>query len=253
MQHEFGPALKEWREKRHLSQLALGLEADVSARHISFMETGRARPSRGMVLRLCERLEVPRETRNRMLTAAGLAPAYDRRDSSAQDLAPIRTAIDRMLERHAPYPAFSIDRHWQLVDLNPPAAMLFASVGLQPGASLIDALLDNAALRAAIGNLDEVMRHSATRLRTESAHLGGDPVLDHAVVRMEANLAPSDEAGFYPAVIPTIYRVGPQTLSLFGTVAQFGTTEDVALSELRIELLFPADEPTRRFFEAQPE
>lgn len=247
MGQEFGPALRHWRETRRMSQLALGLEADVSARHISFLETGRARPSRGMVLRLCERLEVPREGRNRLLTAAGLAPAYASRDRSSQDLAPVRAAVDWTLSRHAPYPAFSIDRHWRLVDLNRPAAALFGAAGIHPGASLIEALMSDAALRAAIVNLDEVLRHVAARLRTESAHLGGDAVLDAAVARMEP--APDEESGQMPAIVPTVYRLGEVCLSLFSTIAQFGTAEDVALSELRIELMFPADDATRAFFE----
>ena len=249
MSATFGPALKHWREKRRLSQLALSLEADVSARHISFLETGRSRPTRGMVLRLCDRLEIPRESRNQLLTAAGLAPAYHTRDLSSQDLAPVTSAVEWTLSRHAPYPAFSVDRHWTLVDLNAPAQMLFAGVGLGPGSSLIDMLLDNANLRAAIVNLDEVMHHSATRLRTESAHLGGDPVLDAAIARIEADSPAPADPGAIPAIIPTIYRVGGMTLSLFGTIAQFGTAEDVALSELKIELLFPADDATRAFFE----
>lgn len=112
MSNEFGAGLKEWRARRRLSQLELGLAAAVSARHISFLETGRARPSRGMVLRLCEHLQVPRAARNRLLTAAGLAPAYAARPRSAADLGPLADAVDWMLARHAPYPAFALDRHW---------------------------------------------------------------------------------------------------------------------------------------------
>ncbi len=246
----FGHALKEWRGRRRLSQLDLALEAEVSSRHISFLETGRAQPSRGMVMRLCERLDIPREARNQMLTAAGLAPAYVARTLSDEALAPVRQAVRWTLDRHAPYPAFSVDRHWRLVDLNAPATLLFGSVGLGPGSSMIDAILENEALRAAVVNLDEVLWHGATRLRTESAHLGGDKVLDRAAARFEDAAGPKPEHLVYPAIIPSIYRVGDLTLSLFATIAQFGTAEDVTLSELKIEMMFPADEETEAALKA---
>lgn len=246
----FGPALKDWRTRRRMSQLDLALEAEVSSRHISFLETGRARPSREMILRLSDRLEIPREARNAMFTAAGLAPAYVARDRDAKDLAPVHDAVTWMLERHAPYPAFSVDRHWCLVDLNAPAAMLFGAAGLGRGASMIDAVLENAVLRSALVNLDEVLWHGAARLRTESAHFGGDPVLDRAASRFEDAIETKPEHQVYPAIIPSVYRMGDMTLSLFATITQFGTAEDVALSELKIEMMFPADEATRQALEA---
>ena len=252
MSLDFGPALREWRQQRRMSQLDLGLSANVSARHISFLETGRARPSRSMVLQLCEELEVPRAARNRLLTAAGLAPAYGARGLSEDEMAPVRDAVDWMLQRHVPYPGMALDRHWHLVSLNTPAARLLGPLGLGAGASLLEALAGHDGLRAAIANLDEVIRHTITRLRTESAHLGGDPVLDAAVARFAAEVGPEGrgEMGVMPPVIPTRYRMGEVELALFSTLAQFGTAEDVALAELKIELMFPADETTRRLLEA---
>ena len=122
--------LKEWRKRRRLSQLDLAMEAEVSARHISFLETGRARPSRQMVLQLCAELGVPHAERNQMLTAAGLAPAYRRRDIDEAEMVPVRDAVNWILTRHNPYPAFAIDRYWNLVEINQTAAMLLAGVGL---------------------------------------------------------------------------------------------------------------------------
>ena len=124
MDTAFGVALKEWRVQRRLSQLDLGLAADVSARHISFLETGRARPSRTMVLHLSEHLDLPRPVRNTLLNAAGFAPAYRSRDLGADDMRHIRDAVAWMLERHDPYPAMALDRHWTLVKANGTATML---------------------------------------------------------------------------------------------------------------------------------
>lgn len=247
----FGPVLKEWRQRRRMSQLDLGLSADVSARHISFLETGRSRPSRGMVLRLCDELDMPRAARNQLLLAAGLSPAYESRSLSDTAMAPVRTAVDWMLDRHAPYPAFAVDRHWVVVEMNSPARQLLGAVGLGQGVSVARALAHHPALRAALVNLDEVVAHAIARLRTESAHLGGDPVLDAAIRDLAGGgvTVPAHD-GLHPAFVPAHYRLGDLSLSLFSTFTQFGSAEDIALSELKIEMMFPADETTRATLEA---
>jgi transcriptional regulator with XRE-family HTH domain len=247
MQADFGAELKHWRSQRRMSQLDLGLSANVSARHISFLETGRARPSRAMVLNLCAELDVPRGARNHMLRAAGLAPAYGARALSDDDMAPVREAVAWMLARHMPYPAFAVNRHWVVQSVNPAATMLIGAAGLDVGDSLIDALIESAALRSALDNLDEIIQHALQRLRTESAHLGGDPVLESAITRLatQAESTANGVTGVLPAAIPTRYKLGETVLSFFSTITQFGTAEDVALSELKIEMLFPADAATR--------
>ena len=246
----FGTELKAWRARRRLSQLDLALEAQVSARHISFLETGRARPSRAMVIRLCQHLQVPRLERNRMLTMAGLAPAYVARGVTDSEMAPVRAAVNWMLDRHAPYPAFSLDRHWHVHDMNVPASGLFGQVGLRRGDNLVAALATNTALRGAIQNLDEVIAHTVARLRTESAHLGGDPVLDAAIAELACQVTAREINGLLPAFAPTRYRLGDTSLSMLTTMTQFGTAEDIALAELKIEMMFPADDATRRALEA---
>lgn len=245
----FGTALKDWRTRRNLSQMAMALEAEVSARHVSFLETGRARPSRGMILRLSEVLDIPRPGRNALLTSAGLAPAYAARAPEADDLAPLRQALDWTLDRHAPYPAFAIDRHWTLTRLNAPAAMLFGGAGLAEGDSLPDALCTNQGLRDAIENFDEVLHHSIQRLRTESAHLGGDPRLDGLITRLAAIAHDMPTPETYPAVISARYRTAMGTLSLFNTIAQFGTAEDIAFADIKIELMFPSDQLSKTTLE----
>ncbi|MCP4818118.1 MAG: helix-turn-helix domain-containing protein, partial [Shimia sp.] len=139
----FGATLKEWRQARRVSQLDLGLSAGVSSRHISFLETGRSRPSRGMVLRLCDELDVPIAQRNRMLTSAGLSPAHAERDLSEEDMAPMRKAVDWTLARHDPYPAMAIDRHWRLVKANRCMAGLLAAFGMAEGDSLLDMMTES--------------------------------------------------------------------------------------------------------------
>jgi len=242
MAHAFGPVLKEWRGRRRVSQLELSLSADVSARHIAFLETGRARPSRAMVMHLGEALDMPRTERNRMLDAAGFRPAFSARKLDGDGMEPVRRAIDRVIERHDPYPAFVIDRHWNIVTANQTGATLLAAFGLAVGGSMLTAMLEPGRAAALIENWPEV----CARLRTESAHLGGDPILDQAATALARDPAltrthPAD----MPAVIPARYKLGGQVFSVFTTIAQFGTAEDIALADLRIELLFPADEETR--------
>ncbi len=247
MENSFGATLKEWRGRRRMSQLDLGLSANVSARHISFLETGRSKPSRSMVRLLCDSLDLPLNARNAFLTSAGFAPAYRRRDLKDDDMAHVRAAVDWMLERHDPYPALALDRHWRVVRLNRSATMLLRGAGLREGDSLLEAMLDRNRLANALDNWSEVVEHTMVRLRTESAHLGGDPVLDAAIETLSADPdlgAPADDATL-PAVVPARYRAGDMVLSLFSTIAQFGSAEDIALAELKIELMFPADEPTR--------
>lgn len=253
MQRQFGSVLKDWRGRRRMSQLDLGLEADVSTRHISFLESGRAKPSRKMVMHLAQVLAMPREASNTMLVSAGFAPAYEARRRDAAELKPLIDAINRTIARHEPYPAFVLDRHWVLKRMNRPAVALFAQAGLAEGQSLLDALVNDPLLRDAVVDIGEMLVHVETRLRTEIAHLGGDEVLEDALRRIEA--LPEYRAyahgvdSVIPAVIPIRYRAGEIVVSLFSTIAQFGSAEDMMLADWRIEMLFPADEQTRAFFQ----
>lgn len=248
MQNAFGSALKQWRAQRRMSQLDLGLAADVSARHISFLETGRARPSREMVLQLGETLSMPRTARNALLNAAGYATLFRSRPLDSADMTPVLDAVEWTISRHEPYPALVLDRHWNLVMANRPAQAMAAAFGIAPGDSLLDALADPAVAKELFENWPEVARHTLTRLRTESAHLGGDPVLDAAADRIAADpdLGAHEQQGELPPFVPARYRAGGAVLSFMSTIAQFGTAEDIALADLRIELLFPADEATRQ-------
>lgn len=241
--NQFPQTLKTWRKARHLSQLDLALEADVSARHISFLETGRAQPSRDMIARLGAAMDLPLSTRNQMLTHAGFAPRYDARAWDASDMAPIRAALDHILDNHAPYPAFAADRLWTIQRLNEPASKLFSLMGIAEGSSLLE-LVTSDTLPSMIENWPEVAHHTAQRLRLESTAQGGVPELDAAVDHL-SRVPPPNTPTLGP-VIPTIYATGPMRLSLFSTIAHFGTPEDITLDDLKIELFFPADRETEQ-------
>jgi len=243
----FPQSLKTWRQARRLSQLDLALEADVSARHISFLETGRARPSRDMIGRLGEAMELPLDAQNQLLTHAGFAARYEGRAWDDDEMAPIREAVAYTLEQHAPYPAIAIDRLWNVVRMNTPAQMIYAQLGLSEGDSLLD-MITSKEVPAFIENWPAVAHHSARRLRTESVAQGGIPELD-AAADLLAKVGPRDEIETGP-VLPTVLRVGDARLSLFATIAQFGTPEDVTLDALKIELFFPADDASKQMLEA---
>ncbi|WP_299691861.1 helix-turn-helix transcriptional regulator [uncultured Tateyamaria sp.] len=238
---DFPGTLRTWRKARRLSQLDLAGEADVSARHISFLESGRARPSRDMIARLGDALTLPLDARNQMLTHAGFAARYPARAWDAADMAPIRAAVDHMLAVHDPYPALALDRLWTVLDMNAAATRLYAMLGVRVGGSLLDLLMSDH-LPPLVENWAQVAYHSCLRLRTESAAQGGVPDLDRAADHLgKSAMAPPETRN---PVVPTVLRAGDLRLSLFATIAQFGTPEDVALEEMKVELFFPADAAT---------
>lgn len=238
---EFPKTLKHWRKARRFSQLDLAAEANVSLRHLSFLETGRSRPSPEMIGRLSDALELPLDARNRMLTHAGFAARYPARKWEADEMAPIRAAITYALAAHAPYPALAVDRLWTVRQMNGSAKALFAPMGIGEGGSLID-LMCSEALPQLVENWAQVAHHAVRRLRTESAAQGGVAELDRAADHLARVPPPRDPAS--GPVIATILRAGDLRLSLFATIAQFGTPEDLTLDDLKIELYFPADAET---------
>lgn len=243
----FSTSLRTWRQTRRLSQLDLALEAEVSARHISFLETGRAQPSRDMIGRLGDALALPLDAKNQLLNHAGFAARYPGRDWDDAAMAPIRAAVVYTLEQHSPYPAIAIDRLWNVVRLNGPARLLYQQLGVHEGDSLLDLMISDE-LPPLIENWPAVAHHSARRLRTESAAQGGVPELDAVADKLgQVDVPEAFETG---PVLPTILNTGELRLSMFATIAQFGTPEDVTLDALKIELFFPADEATEQVLRA---
>ncbi len=249
MTSSFGAQLKLWRGKRRMSQLQLALAAEVSPRHLAFLETGRARPSRTMVLRLGEALELPLGERNLLLDSAGFRAAYGRRPLDSEAMLPFRRAIAHMIRGHEPFPAFVFDTHWRVLDANRAGMAMLAALGLSIGQSFLDLLLEPGRGPELVDNWPEVAAHLAARFRLESTHLGGDEVLAAAASGLAIGLDPARvPEGDMPPVVPIHFRVGGRVYPMFSTIAQFGTAEDIALADLKIELLFPADDATEQLF-----
>jgi transcriptional regulator with XRE-family HTH domain len=248
-----GTLLRDWRQRRRLSQLALALEADVSARHLSFIETGRSRPSAEMVLHLAEQLDVPLRDRNQLLLAAGYAPAYGQRSLDAPELEPVRMALERVLEGHSPNPALVIDRHWGLVAANEGVNALLAGAAphlLEPPVNVLRLSLHPEGLAPRIANLAEWRAHLLDRLGREAV-TSGDPAL--AALHEELAGYPCDEPAHSPDLeagaiaVPLRIHHEDGVLSFISTVTTFGTALDVTVSELSIESFFPADAATAEF------
>ncbi|MGY2127738.1 helix-turn-helix domain-containing protein [Blastococcus sp. SYSU DS0617] len=241
-----GELLRRWRQRRRLSQLDLAGEAGVSARHLSFVETGRARPSREMVLRLAEHLEVPLGARNELLAAAGFAPAYRRRDLGDPDMAAVRAALDLVLAAYEPFPALAVDRSWNLVAANRAVAMLLEGTAphlLEPPVNVLRLSLRPDGLAPRILNLAQWRRHVLHRLGRE-AHLGGD--LELAALHRELLALPGglDRTPPNGIAVPLLLRSGDEVLSFLSTVTTFGTAVDLTAAELTVEAFLPADAAT---------
>ena len=251
MSGTFGDILREWRGKRRFSQLDLSLAAETSARHLSFLESGRANPSRAMVLRLTDALEMPKAVANTALTAAGFAAVFPNLPPDDDALAPVYAAIREMLANHTPQPGFAIDRHWNVIDANGPATALFGVIGAQAETNMIEVLLALGETEL-MENWRETALLAIARLNLENARCGGDAVLSDYIKRLAAHprLAEinDDDIDYGRAVIPSVFNLNGQRLSVFSTIAEFGTVQDVAACDVRIELMFAADNATREFF-----
>jgi transcriptional regulator with XRE-family HTH domain len=246
-----GTFIREWRQRRRMSQLDLASEAEISQRHLSFVESGRSAPSREMVLRLAEHLSVPLRDRNHMLLAAGYAPAFSERPLGDPALSPALDAVNLVLKGHEPNPALAVDRHWNLVSANSAIQPFLAVVAdpalLSPPVNVYRLSLHPKGLAPHIPNLNEWRSHLLHRLKQQN-----DAVADPVLRELEREAYPGAARGG-PAVIsrdrpaiavPLRIRMGSDVLSFISTITVFGTPLDVTLSELAIESFFPADPRT---------
>ena len=248
-----GHLIRHWRQQRRWSQLDLACEADISTRHLSFVETGRAQPSREMLLRLAEPLELPLRERNVLLVAAGYAPVYRERALADPELAQARAAVERLLAANAPNPALAVDRHWNLVNANAPARLLMADIApelLGPPLNVLRASLHPQGLAPRIVNFAEWRVHVLHRLhrQVEASGDGGLADLLDELTRLPAPPGAVPGAPLAPAqsgvVLPLQLRSPVGTLSFLSTTMVFGTAVDITLAELVVESFFPADATT---------
>jgi transcriptional regulator with XRE-family HTH domain len=247
-----GNHLREWRQRRRMSQLELACEAEISPRHLSFVETGRSLPSREMILHLAEQLDIPMRERNVLLVAGGYAPIFPERSLDDPALESVRKAIDLVLEVHKPYPAFAIDRHWTIVASNAALPELYVGVSaaqLQRPINGLRLSLHPEGLAPRIANLAEWRAHLLARLRRQ-IDLTADPVLVELLKELLAYPMPNGDSfahsstNQYEVAVPFKIVTEVGLLSFFSTTTIFGTPVDVTLSELALELFFPADAAT---------
>ncbi|WP_262690644.1 helix-turn-helix domain-containing protein [Kordiimonas aestuarii] len=254
-QQRFGGQLKAWRNRRRMSQLDFALEAEISQKHLSFIETGRSAPSRDMVIRLTECLDVPLRERNTLLLAAGYAPMYLARELDDPSLKAAREAIDLLLKGHEPYPAIAVDRHWNMVASNaaitPFLAVLSEPSLLEPPVNVLRLSLHPGGLAPYIGNLGNWKSHLLDRLRHQ-IEVTADPALAELAKELGAYPAGSeatddhhDYHDYGDVFVPFELHMPSGKLAFFSTITVFGTPVDVTLSEIAIESFFPANDETR--------
>src|SRR5262245_25417532 len=253
-----GELLREWRERRRLSQLDLSIQADISARHLSFVETGRSRPTPKMIIKLTEQLDVPLRERNALLLAAGYAPAYAQHGLDEPQLSSVRAALRQVLSGHEPYPAVVVNRWWEMVDGNIGAMLLTENCAawlLEPPVNVLRLSLHPDGLAPRIVNLGQWRGHLLTQLQHRARALGDDRLMDlhrelagYPGETYQGRNSASRAAG---VVLPLRYRYGDQELSFFSVHASVSTATDVTVEELAIETFYPSDAATATALQAR--
>jgi len=254
---QFGEQIRDWRTRRRLSQLALAADARISTRHLSFIETGRSRPSRGMVLHLADLLDVPLRERNGLLLAAGFSPAFPAHALDAPELKAAMAAVELVLQAHGAFPAVAVDRHWNLLRANAAAQRLMHTIApelMQPRPNVLRMTLHPQGLAPAITNYTQLREHLLQRLLRQ-ARASGDAKLQLLYDELSVLPIPpsrGDDVLTTPdadVVIAMRLHTPFGALSLFSTITVFGTPIDVTLSELAVEAFFPCDATSRELLE----
>lgn len=241
-----GDLIRHWRRQRHLTQQELALQCRISSRHLSFIETGRSKPTAAMVIRVCEELDVPLRHRNDILMAAGHAPAYSESSLDQPSMSSISQALIQILDGHMPYPAIVVDRHWTMVDANPAIDRLIDGCApelLEPPVNVLRLSLHPKGVAPRIRNLPQWRGHLLSRL-DHQIRATGDPELERLRVELRKYPGGTDTAPPHSLVVPLRIDTGSGVLSFFSTTTVFGTPMDVTVAELAIESFFPADPET---------
>jgi transcriptional regulator with XRE-family HTH domain len=247
-----GEQLRTWRERRRVSQLDLSLQAGISARHLSFVETGRSKPSSGLILRLSEELDVPLRERNALLLAGGFAPTYPEHGLDAPPLSAVTEAMRQVITAHLPNPALAVDGHWELIDANDALFRMVAGTApelMEPPVNVLRVSLHPDGMAPSIVNLAQWRRHVLFRLRRQ-ADRSGDPFLHELYEELcgypggDGLDEPERDSSAADVVLPMRVRLGGQELSFLSTTTVFGSPLDVTVAELAIESFYPADATT---------
>jgi transcriptional regulator with XRE-family HTH domain len=244
-----GHLVRDWREQRRMSQLELASEADISQKHLSFIESGRASPSRDMIVHLADHLDIPLRERNALLLSAGFAPIYRERAIDDPALVRARATVERLLKAQEPFPALAVDRSWNMIAANAPVTTLIAGVDpslLKPPVNVLRLSLHPKGMAPMIVNLAEWRHHLIERTRRQ-VRLTRDTALDVLLKEISAYPAPAEKIGALPEdeiVIPLRLQTPQGVLSFFSTITVFGTALEITLSEISLEAFYPADEAT---------
>lgn len=260
----FGQLLKSWRNTRKLSQLDLAMEADVSQRHLSFLESGRSQPSREMVLMLAEALDIPLRERNTLLTSAGFVALYRERDLEGDDMKPVRQALEMTLKHHEPFPGIVVNKDWDMLMMNQAADRMYSALGDQEtvwqavdptgSRNVLRYTFHPDGLQPHIKNWEQVVTVMLNRLQREVALEGGSGKLQALVDEIKAYPGmPDINATIWqappPPILPVEVEIAGMPLKTFTMISTFGTPQDITTDELRIETFFPADEFTENVFQ----
>ena len=244
----FAETLKSWRNRQRMSQMALALSAEVSTRHVSYLETGKASPSREMVLRLAEALRVPVHARNDWLTSAGYAPVFQRRDLDSEALRPFMAAVEHVIARHDPFPAWVLDADWRIIRVNQTGEILLGVLGIAPGDNLVSALTADPSRGGLIESWRETVAHLSARLSAE-ARRRNDPKTAEAARALAAHWPHVDVSAPDTPAKTTVISLNRKRLELISIQAVFNTATDLSLADLRTELFYPVDANSERALE----
>ncbi len=250
MKNSIGNILQQWRKQKRYSQLQLSLELGISSKHVSFMETGRSIPSREMVLKIGEFLFLPKREINRGLHFAGYAPVYAELPSAHEGLKPVFSAIDKMIENHMPYPALVLNQFWDVVKTNFAARNILFELGYSGHENLLEALINDDPKTSKIINWSQSVSSVLARLRQEINSMGGSDRLEGLEQKLSARLLFMNDITSIDerqVISSTRFRMVGGELSFFSIISQLSTIQDVTVSELKVELMFPTDETTKQF------
>lgn len=252
MPNNIGQELRRWREHRNLTQLTLASRANVSTRHLSFVENGRARPTPDMILRLAEEMQVPMAEQNRLLLNGGYAPRYQQRAADSLELAPVMSGLRRLLDAHAPYPALLLDDHWDIVDANEAVDTLMVGCSpelLEPPINALRLIMDERGLAPRIRNLRAWRAHLLHQLEQRIAHRHGDHKLESLLRAYGSDHSTGVTTASADPVLVLELTVDGQDLHLFSVASRIENPADITLDGLHLETFLPADDTTRRVLE----